>query len=33
MAVAGLAWIVAFALFAVLYTPVLLRPRVDGKPG
>lgn len=33
MAVAGLLWVVAFALFAAIYTPILLRPRVDGKPG
>lgn len=29
----GLLWCVAFALFAVVYFPVLTRPRVDGKPG
>jgi len=33
MAVAGVAWIAAFGLFALIYTPILLRPRVDGKPG
>jgi uncharacterized protein involved in response to NO len=33
MAVAGGLWTVAFVLFAAIYTPVLLRPRVDGKPG
>jgi uncharacterized protein involved in response to NO len=33
MAVSGLAWIVAFGVFAAIYTPILLRPRVDGKPG
>jgi uncharacterized protein involved in response to NO len=33
MAAAGLAWLVAFGVFAALYTPILLRPRVDGKPG
>jgi uncharacterized protein involved in response to NO len=26
-------WIAAFGLFAAIYTPILLRPRVDGKPG
>jgi len=26
-------WIVAFALFLLRYVPVLLRPRVDSKPG
>ena len=29
----GLLWMAAFGLFAALYTPMLLRPRVDGKPG
>jgi len=33
MTASGLLWVVGFALFAVIYTPVLLRPRVDGKPG
>jgi uncharacterized protein involved in response to NO len=33
MSAAGLLWIAAFGLFAVLYLPILLRPRVDGKPG
>lgn len=33
MVAAGVAWIAAFGLFAVLYVPMLLRPRVDGKPG
>jgi len=33
MAAAGVAWIAAFGLFALIYTPILLRPRVDGKPG
>ncbi len=26
-------WLVAFGLFVVVYTPVLLFPRVDGRPG
>ncbi|MDA8128793.1 MAG: NnrS family protein [Betaproteobacteria bacterium] len=30
---AGLVWIAAFGLFAWRYGPMLLRPRVDGKPG
>jgi uncharacterized protein involved in response to NO len=30
---AGLAWILAFGLFVAIYAPILLRPRVDGKPG
>jgi uncharacterized protein involved in response to NO len=29
---AGL-WILAFGLFVYRYTPLLLRPRIDGKPG
>lgn len=29
----GLAWIAAFTLFLVLYTPVLASPRADGRPG
>jgi len=29
----GLLWAAAFGLFAVLYAPILLRPRVDGRPG
>jgi uncharacterized protein involved in response to NO len=30
---AGLLWITAFTIYLVVYTPILLRPRVDGKPG
>ncbi|MDP1644073.1 MAG: NnrS family protein [Thiobacillus sp.] len=33
MMAAGLVWVAAFGLFVVVYTPMLLRPRVDGKPG
>ncbi|MBN8767710.1 MAG: NnrS family protein [Thiobacillus sp.] len=33
MDVAGLIWIAAFGLFVAVYGPMLLRPRVDGKPG
>jgi len=33
MAAAGLVWMAAFGLFAAIYAPILLRPRVDGKPG
>jgi len=29
----ALLWIVAFSLFLVRYVPVLMRARVDGKPG
>ena len=31
--VAGACWAAAFALYAVLYWPVVSRPRLDGKPG
>ena len=30
---AGVLWVLAFGLGALVYAPVLLRPRVDGKPG
>ncbi len=30
---AGLLWFAAFLLYAWVYTPILLRPRVDGKSG
>jgi uncharacterized protein involved in response to NO len=30
---AGILWIGAFALLLVAYIPVLLMPRVDGRPG
>ena len=33
MSVSGLLWMAAFGLFVAIYTPILLRPRVDGKPG
>ncbi|MFZ0105989.1 MAG: NnrS family protein [Thiobacillus sp.] len=33
MTASGLLWMVGFGLFVALYAPVLLRPRVDGKPG
>jgi len=29
----GLLWMIAFTLFTIVYAPVLLRARVDGKPG
>ena len=29
----GALWIVAFAIFLAIYTPFLMAPRVDGKPG
>ena len=31
--VAGGLWALAFALFVGVYTPVLVKPRIDGKPG
>lgn len=33
MTAAGLLWMAAFGLFVWVYAPMLLRPRVDGKPG
>lgn len=33
IACAAILWIAAFLLYAIVYTPILLRPRVDGKPG
>ena len=33
MAISGLLWIGAFTLFLVVYTPILIGPRADGKPG
>ena len=29
----GALWIAAFLVFVIIYTPILLRPRVDGAPG
>jgi uncharacterized protein involved in response to NO len=29
----GFAWILAFSLFLFIYTPILLKPRADGRPG
>jgi uncharacterized protein involved in response to NO len=31
--VSSLAWVLAFALFFVLYLPILISPRADGRPG
>ena len=28
----GLLWLLAFGVFAVIYVPILLRPRADGRP-
>jgi uncharacterized protein involved in response to NO len=33
LAAAGALWAAAFGLFAALYAPILLRPRIDGKEG
>ncbi len=33
MTASGLVWMAAFGLFVVVYAPMLLSPRVDGKPG
>lgn len=30
---AGLLWAMGFLIFAVLYGPILMRPRIDGRPG
>lgn len=31
--ISGGLWIAAFALFVFVYTPILMRPRIDGRPG
>jgi uncharacterized protein involved in response to NO len=31
--VAGALWMVAFLIYAIVYTPILLNPRADSKPG
>lgn len=31
--ISGLAWCVAFLAFMVVYAPILMRPRIDGRPG
>jgi uncharacterized protein involved in response to NO len=33
IALAGALWIAAFAIFLVVYAPILTRPRIDGRPG
>mgnify|MGYP001600347784 FL=1 len=33
VSVAGALWIAAFAIYLWVYTPILLRPRADGRPG
>jgi len=29
----GVTWSLAFFAFVVIYAPILLRPRIDGRPG
>jgi uncharacterized protein involved in response to NO len=29
----GAFWIAAFTIFIIVYTPILIQPRVDGRPG
>ena len=31
--VAGALWVAAFGLFVIAYTPILMRPRIDARPG
>jgi uncharacterized protein involved in response to NO len=31
--IAGMLWCLGFAMFVVIYAPILMRPRVDGRPG
>jgi uncharacterized protein involved in response to NO len=33
MVASGVLWILAFALFTIVYAPILIRPRVDGREG
>jgi uncharacterized protein involved in response to NO len=33
LAVAGTAWALAFLIYLIVYTPILLLPRIDAKPG
>jgi uncharacterized protein involved in response to NO len=33
MSLAGLAWMLSFLIFVVVYAPILCSPRADGKPG
>jgi uncharacterized protein involved in response to NO len=33
LSAAGLLWVLAFTIFVASYAPVLLRPRLDGRPG
>jgi uncharacterized protein involved in response to NO len=31
--ISGVLWIAAFVIFAIIYTPILTQPRIDGRPG
>lgn len=33
VSISGLLWMAAFAIFTLVYTPILIQSRVDGKPG
>jgi uncharacterized protein involved in response to NO len=33
LAAAGMAWVLAFLIFVWVYAPILIAPRVDGRPG
>jgi uncharacterized protein involved in response to NO len=33
VSVAGLAWTLAFLIYVVVYSPILMLPRVDSRPG
>jgi uncharacterized protein involved in response to NO len=33
MSIAGLAWVLSFLLYLIVYAPILIGPRADGKPG
>ena len=33
VAASAVLWSTAFALYVWVYTPILVRPRLDGKPG
>jgi uncharacterized protein involved in response to NO len=33
VSIAGLAWMLAFLIFVIVYAPILAGPRADGKPG
>jgi uncharacterized protein involved in response to NO len=33
VSIAGLAWMLCFLIYLIVYTPILAGPRADGKPG